>query len=89
MKVSECKEIFAMLSQYLDEELPDDMCREIESHVAGCPPCVEFVESLRKSIHLCRACKTMDEPGPLAPEARARLSEAYEKAVAARRHPLA
>ena len=37
-------------SAYLDAELPPGDCAEIEKHIAGCPPCVEFVESLRKSV---------------------------------------
>jgi anti-sigma factor RsiW len=85
MKQSECKEIFARLSEYLDQELPDDVCHEIDSHIAGCPPCVEFVESLRKSIDLCHKARSMDTPGPLPEDARARLLEAYQKALATRR----
>ncbi len=85
MKHSECKEIFARLSEYLDEELPDDVCREIDTHIAGCPPCVEFVESLRKSIDLCHRARKLDTPGPLPETDRGRLLEAYQKALAARR----
>ena len=81
MKVAECKEIFSLLSEYLDEELPDDVCREIDSHISGCPPCVEFVNSLRKSIDLCRSCKDTESPGPLPAAARAELWAAYQKAL--------
>ena len=48
-----CKEIFALLSEYLDMELTPDSCLELESHLEGCPPCIDFLESLRKSINLC------------------------------------
>jgi len=85
MKVSECRRIFEMLSEYLDRDLPDDVCQDIDSHIAGCSPCVEFVESLKKSMHLCRSCKSMDEPGPLDPAARDELYAAYKKAVAERK----
>ncbi len=85
MKPSSCKEVFALLSQYLDRELPDDICEEIDAHIADCPPCVQFVESLRKSIELCRECAPPEEPGPLPEPARARLQAAYEKALAERR----
>ena len=50
----QCKEIFALLSDYLNLELPAEACQEIETHLSGCAPCVEFVESLRKTIELCR-----------------------------------
>lgn len=85
MKVSECRDIFVLLSQYLDEELPDDVCREIDAHISGCPPCVEFVESLKKSVELCRRWRPEDEPGPLPELARRELLEAYQRAVAGRR----
>lgn len=84
MKHSECKDVFALLSQYLDEELPGDVCDEIESHIAGCPPCVEFVESLKKSIGLCRSCGSMDQPSELPDADRRKLYEAYQKALAHR-----
>ncbi len=85
MKASDCKEVFALLSQYLDRELPDDICQEIDSHIADCPPCIQFVESLKKSIELCRECAPAEEPSPLPEPARARLQAAYEKALAERR----
>jgi len=74
-----CKEIFALLSEYLNLELPPEACRDIESHLAGCPPCVEFTESLRKTVDLCRAYRPSDLPTPLASQARAQLLAAYEK----------
>lgn len=54
-----CKEVFALLSDYLDLELPPENCDEIKRHLANCPPCVEFVESLRKTVGLCHGY----EPG--------------------------
>ena len=85
MKVSECKDIFALLSQYLDEELPDEVCHDIDAHIQGCAPCVEFVESLKKSIHLTRGCQSEQKPPPLPDEAREELLSAYRKMLAARR----
>ena len=41
-----CQEVFALLSDYLNLELPPDACQSIEEHLAGCAPCIEFVESL-------------------------------------------
>lgn len=84
MKPAECKDVFALLSQYLDEELPDDVCREIDAHISGCPPCVEFVESLRKSIELTRVAESDPAPDPLPASARDELLAAYKKMLAAR-----
>ena len=84
MNVSECKDVFARLSEYLDEELPDDVCREIDSHISGCPPCVEFVASLKKSIELTRGFQAGDRPTPLPAATREELLAAYNKMLAAR-----
>ena len=66
----ECHEIFALLSDYLNLELPRDACRAIASHLAGCPPCIEFAESLRKTVELCRAYRPTELPEPIAKESR-------------------
>ena len=79
-----CKEIFALLSEYLNLELPPDACREIETHRSGCPPGVEFAESLRKTVDLCRQYRPSDLPQPIGQEARHELLAAYRKTLAAR-----
>ena len=84
MKSSECSELFALLSQYLDQELPDDICRQIDTHVSDCPPCVEFIESLKKTIGLCHYFQSENLPNPLPASARDELLTAYRKMLAAR-----
>jgi len=82
--LEKCKEVFALLSEYLNLELPADACQEIEKHLAGCAPCVEFAESLRKTVELCRRYEPAELPGPLGDSARAQLLDAYQKMLAAR-----
>ena len=79
-----CKDIFALLSDYLDLELPADACEQIRDHLEGCPPCVDFVESLRKSVELCRSYDTGVLPGPLSQETRRQLEDAWRKLLASR-----
>ncbi len=81
----DCKEIFNLLSQYLDAELPPGLCREIEVHISDCAPCVEFVESLKKSIALCHEYQSHDLPGPLPAQARDNLFSAYRNMIEARK----
>ena len=83
----DCKEIFALLSDYLDLELSPDGCAEIEAHIAGCPSCIEFVESLRKTIDLCRLYHPSEVPEPIGQQAREQLLNAYRNAMAATRPP--
>lgn len=73
-----CQQIFALLSEYLDAELPADLCEKLAHHIGDCAPCVEFVDSLRRSIDLCREFEPGTMPEPLAEEARERLRKAYE-----------
>jgi anti-sigma factor RsiW len=80
-----CQEIFALLSQYLDLELPPDACQEIESHLSGCAPCIEFADSLRKTVDLCRRYQPAELPQPIGDEARSQLLSAYGKMLAARK----
>src|SRR5690242_2947173 len=43
-----CKQMFAELSNYLDDELDDSLCDELEKHMDGCEPCKGFLSSLEK-----------------------------------------
>lgn len=84
MEKHNCQEVFAMLTEYLDLELPPDACLEVEQHLQGCPPCIEFAESLRRTVEICRQYQPAEMPRPLEESARARLLEAYDKMLAAR-----
>ncbi len=79
-----CEEVFALLSQYLDRELPEEMCVEMDEHISSCAPCVEFVESLRKTIGLCREYEAEARPGPLPEASQRELFDAYQRMIAAR-----
>ena len=79
----ECKEIFAQLSAYIDAELPEATCEEIQAHIADCQPCVEFVNSLRRTVELCHGHSSREQPAPLSGEARERLLVAYREMIAA------
>ena len=49
-----CKEMFAELSNYLDDELDDSLCEELEKHMENCRPCQAFLSTLEQSIEQCR-----------------------------------
>ncbi len=76
-----CKDIFELLSEYLDHELTPQSCEEIEAHLSHCPPCIEFLESLKRSVGLCRDCAPAEAPPPLTEDEKAQLRAAYEKAL--------
>ncbi len=51
----DCKKILKALSAYIDRELEEVLCSEIESHLKDCPNCQIVVNTLKKTIHLCQA----------------------------------
>jgi predicted anti-sigma-YlaC factor YlaD len=79
-----CQEVLALLSDYLDLDLPQDACDQIEHHLTECSPCEEFAESLRKTVALCRTFEPRTMPGPLSAQAREELETAWKKMLDAR-----
>ena len=77
----ECKEIVALLSAYLDRDLPQTTCEGIDQHLKQCPNCGQAAESLRRTVELCRQYRAQDHPGLLAPAKQQELRNAFEKAL--------
>ncbi len=76
--MQDCTDVFARLSEYLDRELPGATCEEIEKHIAACAPCVQFVESLKKSIHLTHGLTPEDPLPPIPEELKQKLRRAFD-----------
>ncbi len=79
-----CHEVFALLSQYLDRELPAESCDAIREHLADCPPCIEFLDSLKKTVSLCHECESAEKPAPIDDAARERMKAAWRAALGSR-----
>ena len=54
LRPARCKAMFAELSDYLDEQLDDSLCKELELHMNGCGPCEAFLATLKATIEGCR-----------------------------------
>lgn len=52
-----CQHLKAQLSEFIDGDLDDSVCREIERHLSSCENCRVMVDTLKKTIVLYR-----DEP---------------------------
>jgi RNA polymerase sigma-70 factor (ECF subfamily) len=74
-----CKQIFAMLSDFLDGELPAKNCRQLERHLKGCPPCIAYLESLKATVEACRRYQAPRAPGP-SKQVKAALLAAVQRA---------
>ncbi len=80
-----CRQLFAKLSDYLDDSLDDSLCQELEKHFAGCAPCEAFLSSLERTIEQCRKFQPPCQPSGEAARARQRLLAQYYEAIAASR----
>ena len=62
---SRCKALLGSLSDYVDGDLGEELCREIESHIAECQDCRIVVDTLRKTIYLYHksAIESTEVPG--------------------------
>jgi RNA polymerase sigma-70 factor (ECF subfamily) len=77
-RLARCKVMFAELSDYLDEQLDDSLCEELERHMAGCQPCQAFVATLKATIEQCRN-SAGDCPPPEAARLREELMQKYQR----------
>ena len=59
-----CRNLLASLSDYVDGELGEELCAEIERHMAGCENCQIVVDTLRKTIYLYRTASSQPEIDP-------------------------
>jgi len=84
LRPAHCKAMFAELSNYLDEQLDDSLCEELERHLNGCEPCKAFLASLEATIQDCRR---LPSPAPdlvKAGKLRKEVMSRYERAMAKR-----
>jgi len=47
-----CRHLLDSLSEYVDGDLGDELCQEINRHLEDCEDCHIVVDSLRKTIYL-------------------------------------
>jgi len=54
-QTSECREMFANLSEYLDERTDGLTYHKMQKHIEACPQCVAFIRDLERAIERCRS----------------------------------
>jgi hypothetical protein len=57
-----CLELFEKLSEYIDNELDEVTCQDIEKHVKECVPCFVCLQTLKRTIDLCKQTETRAVP---------------------------
>lgn len=61
-KHTHCGEMLGALSDYIDGELEERLCAEIEAHMRDCPDCKVMVDTFRKTIVLYRTHGQVEVP---------------------------
>ena len=82
MRDARCKRIFAALSEYLDGDLRAKNCKELERHLAGCQPCLAYLDTLKTTIQASRSYRVNKAPKPSA-----RVRSALLEAVSMGKRP--
>lgn len=59
---SACRRYLGSLSDYVEGELSEELCRELEAHMAVCQNCRVVVNTLAKTISLYREMPAPDMP---------------------------
>lgn len=79
-----CPPVEVRLGASLDIEITPAELEELKAELQGCPPCLEFVESLKTTVKLCRDFGIEQDPAPLALDTRDKMVAAYERMLARR-----
>lgn len=62
MEEKNCKSLLGSLSDYVDGTAQEDLCRELERHLADCDNCRIVVDTLKKTVYLYRSNTETDLP---------------------------
>lgn len=76
----DCREIFASLSDLVDNRLPIPQCAQMRKHIDACPACVAFLRDLQTAINRCRNMEISCD-SDMAPRLRALLVTEYLRLI--------
>lgn len=79
-----CAPVEQRLAESLDIDVTAEDLELLKAEMQGCPPCLEFIESLKTTVKLCHDFGVEQEPTPLTEDTRLRMVAAYESVIARR-----
>jgi predicted anti-sigma-YlaC factor YlaD len=62
MEEKNCKSLLGSLSDYVDGIAQEELCRELERHLADCENCRIVVDTLKKTVYLYQSDSETDLP---------------------------
>jgi anti-sigma factor (TIGR02949 family) len=75
-KHENCHHLLDSLSDFVDGELKEELCTELERHLAECEDCRIVVDTLKKTVYLYHS--TASEPTEIPIDVKARLYKRLE-----------
>lgn len=69
-----CLEMFEKLSEFIDGELDHATCAEIQKHAENCVACFSCLETLKRTVALCKNVGNK----PIPPDLSEKLKEIIE-----------
>ncbi len=79
-----CAPLEQRLGESLDVNITAEELEQLRIEMQGCPPCLEFIESLKTTVKLCHEFGLEQSPAPLSEGTKSRMVEAYERVLARR-----
>ena len=74
-----CKEMLAMLNEYVDGTIDPGVCVEFEKHMAGCNPCQIVVDNIRQTITLYKNGQPVEIPADCRDRLHAALRQRWKE----------
>ncbi len=59
-----CEDVNDFLAAYVDDDIPDNLRRRYETHVARCDVCSAYLDQYRSTIRLTRESVSIDSDPP-------------------------
>jgi len=81
-KEVDCNEVLGQLSDYLDDDAREELCRAIKEHLARCHDCKVEVDTVRKTILLYQSDTKTEIPVRVSAELESVMAPEYGR----RRH---
>lgn len=75
----DCNEVLQQLSDYLDDEAREELCRQIEAHLTQCHDCQVYVDTVKKTIVLFQSDRKVEIPVSVASRLESALAQEYQR----------
>lgn len=70
-----CRELVELVTDYFEGALPPARRARLEAHLAECPPCGEYLDQMRRTVHAVGRLGAL----PATPAERARLLTLFQR----------